>query len=135
MQMSKTILDDVAEKSVWFEMEGGGKVLLREISVDDFKSIRKQTIKKKVEFKRVEGKAERFEVEDVNEDLQNELFWDQVIVNWENLYSSQDKPIACTKENKIMLMTKSKRFAKFVSDSIKTLSESEADRAEVAEKN
>jgi len=119
----------------WFDMEGGGRVQLRVIDVDDWKAIRKQTVKKKVDFKKVEGTPGRFEFEEVNEDLQNELFWDHIILAWENFFDGKGNPIPCTKENKTLLMSKSIKFSRFVADAMTTLAASETTQAEQAEKN
>jgi hypothetical protein len=123
--------DEISAK--WFEMEGGGRLQLRIPSIADWKLIRKQTVRKKVEFKKVDGTPGRFEFEEINEDLQNDLFWDVAIVNFEN-FTNKGILIPCTKENKILLMTNSK-FAKFFSESFKTLTEDEAIQAEASEKN
>ncbi len=130
-----TVFDLSDSPGVWFEMDGGGRVKLRTIPAESFKEIRKKTVKKKEVFKKVEGTPWRFEYEDVNEDLQNELFWDYVIVDWEDFVDKEQKPIPCTKENKTKMMTRSVMFARFVADSLKTLSDSEAKEAEAAEKN
>ena len=118
-----------------FDMDGGGRVELRTLSYDVLKKINKQSTRKKVDFKKVEGTPGRFEYEEVNEDLQNELFWDYCIVSWENLFDSKEKEIPCTKDNKVLLMTKSVMFAKFISDSLQILTESETKQAEALEKN
>lgn len=130
-----TVFNLEEKQGVWFEMEDGGRVQLHALSTDEFKAIKKQTTKKKVDFKKVEGTPQRFEYEEVNEDLQNELFWDAVIVAWEKLFDGKGSIIPCTKENKIMLMNRSVKFAKFVSDGLKTISDSEAGQAAQAEKN
>jgi hypothetical protein len=117
----------------WFEAEDGGRLQLRIPTMADWKKIRKQTVRKKVEFKKVDGTPGRFEFEEVNEELQNELFWDIAIVNFEN-FTNKGTLIPCTKENKILLMTNSK-FAKFFSDSFKMLTEDEVRQAEISEKN
>lgn len=121
--------------SRFFEMEGGGRVQLRTISVSDFKAIQKQTVKKKVDFKKVDGTPGRFEYEAVDQDLQNELYWDAVIVSWENLVDKNEKPIPCNRENKTLLMTKSKKFLEFVVESLKALAEDEAAVQEEERKN
>jgi len=105
------------------------------MTADTLKAIRKQTVKKRAEYKRVEGKAERFDVEEVNEDLQNELFWDHIIMAWEQCFDPKGVPIPCTKENKILLMSRSAKFATFIGDALKTLGEAEAVQAAGAEKN
>jgi len=130
-----TLIDIEEPTSRFFEMEGGGRVQLRTISVADFKTIQKQTVKKKVDYKKVEGQAGRFEYEAVDQDLQNELYWDAVIVGWENLTDKNGKEIPCTRENKTLLMTRSKKFLEFVVESLKTLAEDEATAQEEAEKN
>ena len=120
---------------VWFDLDGGGRVQLRSISADDWKAIRKQTVKKKVDFKKIEGTPVRLEYEEVNEDLQNELFWDKVIVGWENLFDGKNVAIPCTRANKILLMMRSTKFAKFIGECLKTLSDDEAVQEEQEIKN
>jgi hypothetical protein len=138
-----TIIDTEEIIPKWFEMEGGGRVQLRTISVADFKAIQKQTVRKKVEYKKVEGTPARFEYEEIDQDLQNTLYWDKVIQSWDEFSFRHPEtgemilctPKTCTKENKVLLMTRSKKFLEFVVDSLKTLSEDEAARQESEEKN
>ena len=130
-----TVLNLEEKEGKWFEMEGGGKVELRSLSYDALKKIDKQVSVKRVDFKKVEGTPERFEYKETNEDLQNELFWDYCIISWEKLFDSKEKEIPCTKENKVLLMTKSVMFARFISDSLQILAESEAKQTEALEKN
>ena len=133
--MEGTILNLEETSGAWFSMDGGGRVELRTLSYDILKAITKQTTRKKVDFKKVEGTPGRFEYEEVNEDLQSELFWDYCIMGWENLFDSKEKPIPCTKENKVLLMTRSAQFAKFIAESLETLGTDEKEQAEVIEKN
>jgi hypothetical protein len=130
-----TVFNLDEKPGVFFDMDGGGRVQLRSIDVDDWKAIRKQTVRKKVDFKKVDGTPGRFEYEEVNEDLQNELFWDKVIVSWENFLDGKGVSIPCTKENKILLMSRSAKFAKFVGECLKQIAEDEGIQAEQAEKN
>jgi hypothetical protein len=130
-----TVFDLSENPGVWFDMEGGGRVQLKTLAAEDLKAIRKQSAKKRVEYKRIEGKAERFDVEDVDEDAQNQLFWDHVIMSWEKFFDSKGEPIPCTKENKVLLMQRSIKFARFVTEAMKTLSEDETAQAEATEKN
>ena len=130
-----TLIDIEEPISRFFEMEGGGRVQLRTISVADFKAIQKQTVKKKVDYKKVEGQAGRFEYEAVDQDLQNELYWDAVIVGWENLTDKNGKEIPCNRETKTLLMTRSKKFLDFVVESLKTLAEDDAAAKEAEAKN
>ena len=130
-----TVLNIEEIAGAWFEMEGGGRVQLRSMTAIAMKAIHRQTVEKKAEYKRVEGKAERFEFETVNDDLQSELFWDYIIVGWENLFDSKNTPISCTKENKLLLMSRSAKFANFVSESLKKINDDEAKEAETTLKN
>lgn len=128
---------DISDKPAgyWFDLEGGGRIQLRPMNVDILKDVRKQTIKRKVEYKRVDGKAERFEIEDINEDLQSELFWDYVIMAWENLLDADEKPIPCTKENKMLLLTHSAKFVAVINEALRKITEDEDIKLEEAEKN
>ena len=130
-----TIIDTEELIPRFFEMEGGGRVQLKTISVSDFKSIQKKTVRKKVDYQKVGGTPGRFEYEDVDQDLQNELYWDAVIVGWENLVDKNGKEIPCNKETKTLLMTRSKKFLDFVVESLKTLAEDEAQAQETERKN
>jgi len=58
-----------------------------------------------------------------------------VIISWENFYDSKEKEIPCTKENKVLLMTRSPQFAKFIADSLETLGKDEIEQTAVIEKN
>lgn len=131
--MTVFLLDERA--GVWFDLEGGGRVHLRPMTPDTIKAIRKQTVKRRVEYKRIEGKAERFEVEEIDEDLQNALFWDHIILGWENILDGRSEEIPCTRETKTLLMSRSAAFARFIGESLKTLNEAESDAAEADEKN
>ena len=130
-----TILNMEETSGAWFEMDGGGRVQLRTLTYNALKQITKQSTRKQVTFKKVEGTPGRFEYEDVDEDLKNELFWDHCIVAWENLFDSKEKAIPCNKENKILLMTRSSQFLKFITSSLEVLSKDEEDHTQAAEKN
>jgi hypothetical protein len=96
----------------WFDFKDGGRVCLRVCAGGDLRTIRKQTVTIKKEWK--DGK--RVIDEDVNTDLQNELIWDFCIVDWEKFFDVEKKPIPCTKENKLLLMDKSIKFSSFIGD-------------------
>ena len=119
----------------WFELEDGGRIRLKNLTADDLKEIRKQTVKKRVDFKKVDGTPGRFEYEEVDRDLENVLFWEKVIVDWENFFDAKKKPIPCTKENKLLLMGRSQKFIRVVTDFLKVLTDDDAEQAERAEKN
>lgn len=128
---------DLEEKNegAWFDLDGGGRIQLRMLRPEILKDIRRQTNKKTVEYKRVDGKAERFEVEKEDEDLFHELFWDHCIVAWENFVDSKGKEIPCTKENKLLLLMRSIKFAEIINDCLKKLGIDEAKKAAGLEKN
>jgi len=130
-----TLIDTEELIPRFFEMEGGGRVQLKTISVSDFKAIQKKTVRKKVDYQKVGGTPGRFEYEDVDQDLQNDLYWDAVIVGWENLVDKNGVDIPCTRENKNLLMTRSKKFLDFVVESLKTLADDDAAAKEAAGKN
>ena len=98
---------------------------------DDFRNIRKQTLKKKVEYKN----GQRFQIEVIDEDLENQLLWDFCIIGWENFFDASGNPIPCTKENKILLMGKSIKFSRFVLDCLNKIAEIETEQSEVERKN
>ena len=120
-----------------FHMLGGGTVYLRVCAGDDLREIRKKTVKKAKEYKRIDGNLQRLTFEEVDEELQSQLIWDFCIVNWENLYSDKEKTklIPCTTENKLKLMGKSLTFSKFVGESLQTLRGDDEVKAEEIEKN
>ena len=130
-----TVFDLTGEVGKWFELEDGGRIQLKNLTADDLKEIRKQTVKKRVDFKKVDGTPGRFEYEEVDRDLENVLFWEKVIVDWENFFDIKKKPIPCTKENKLLLMGRSQKFIKIVTDFLKVLTEDDSEQAERAEKN
>lgn len=134
MSESKGIIFDIGgdlNPGILFDMEGGGKVRLRVCAGEDFRNIRKQTLKKKVEYKN----AQRFAYDDIDEDLENKLLWDFCIIDWENLFDASGSPIPCIKENKVLLMGKSIKFSRFVLDSLNKLAEINSEQVEAESKN
>jgi len=130
-----TIINIDENKSQLFEMEGGGKVYLKAITSEEFNAINKKTTKKKVEYRKVDGTASRFEYEEIDYDLRAELFYDAAIIDWENFVDASGNEIPCTKENKMLFMNKSVAFSKFIADSIKILTDDTTRENEEAEKN
>ncbi len=120
-----------------FTMDGGGIVYLRVCAGDDLKDIRKKTVEKKKEYKRVDGNLQRLTFEEVDEDLQSQMVWDFCIVKWENFFADEAKtiPIPCTPENKLKLMGRSLVFSKFVGECLQTLRGTLENEEEVVEKN
>jgi hypothetical protein len=137
-------IDDLdAKKEKWFAMDGGGKVQFRTITQSEWRSIQKQTVKRKVDYKKVDGTPGRFEYDEINSELQNELFWDASIVSWDGFSFKHPEtkavitctPESCTRENKLLLVLNSKKFLSFANEAIKELSDDETAQAKAAEKN
>ena len=127
---------DLEEKpATWFEMEGGGRVQLKTLTAPGWKAIREQSVKVVPEYRKLDGKWERFEVEQKDDDLQNKLFWDAAIVAWENLFDGKGEAIPCTPENKVLLMLTQPKFSGFIGECVATLTKDENSRAEASEKN
>ena len=87
-----------------------GYIEMRIMGAETLKAINKRTTKKRIEYKR----GQRFEVEDKNEDLENELIWDYCITGWSMLVDADGKEEKCNKDNKVKYMTKSPKFMMFV---------------------
>lgn len=115
----------------WYEMEGGGEICLRVCAGDDYKAIRKQTVRRKVEWKM----GTRVEYDITDDEKQSELLWDFSIVDWKNIFDANKVEIPCNKENKKLLMGKSLFFSKFVSDKLSEMTEELAEVKEEEEKN
>jgi len=130
-----TIFDLDEKPATWFEMEGGGRVQLKTLSSEGWKAIRAKSVKVVPEYQKLDGKWERFEVEKKDDDLQNNLFWDAVIVAWENLLDGKMQEIPCTAENKTLLMLTQPKFSKFIGECVETLTKDESARAAASEKN
>ena len=136
---SKGVVFDLDELNpgTAFDMKGGGKVWLRVCAGDDLRDIRKKTVKKKVEYRKVDGIMQRISFEDVDDDLQSQMVWDFCIVKWENFFADEAKsvPIPCNTENKLKLMGRSLVFSKFVGECLQTLRGTLELENEIVEKN
>jgi len=108
----------------------------RTIPLSKLREWRKKTTVPKVEYHTVEGidRPYRYESEDVNDDKLFELMWDYQIHDW-NIKDTENKPIPCNKESKLLLISNSLEFSNFALSSIKKLNEDEAIRQEQSEKN
>ena len=126
---------EIDEVGKWVDLDGGGRIQLRSVTAAKFKEINRLTVKKRTEFKKVEGTPARFDVEDKNEDLATELFWDHAIVAWEKFNDPDGKAIPCTKENKIKYINGSSKFLRLVNEALKTIADAEAEDAKAEEKN
>ena len=105
----------------WFDLPDGGRICLRILSLETALSISEA--------------GQRFEVEDVNENKNLELTWDNIILEWEGIKTADGKPLPCTAEMKAKLMRGSPSFAKIVRDNLNHLNELEGTREEIERKN
>ncbi len=134
--MSEEIIGSIFDISdlnpgMWFEFEGGSRVCLRICAGDDLREIRKQSTKKKVEYR----SGQRISYTITDDDLENKLLWDFCIVNWENFFDANNTPIHCNTDTKSLLMGKSIKFGRFVSECLETLTTVEEESKEKSEKN
>lgn len=120
---------------IWFKFDENdpesGEVGIRPLNPARREEIRKKSVKKRVEYK----KGQRFEVEDVNDDLFSELLWDYSITGWNGLVDDDGKEIPCTSENKVFLMRNHVGFARFIGDKMERLSEEYEGRLSVENEN
>ena len=108
---------------------------LRNVTLAEFKAIRKQTVTKRAEYHQINNeKPFRYDVEDTDEDKADELLWDYQIAAW-NIVDDNGKKIKCTKENKLLLMGNSSEFVTFVVKNLNQLAKDDAARQEKSEKN
>lgn len=128
---------DLEEKTEcgWFDLEGGGRLQLRLLSIDDIREMRKQCVKTIPEYPKIDGEYRRFEGTEFNTDLWREIMWDKTIMSWEQVFDKNEIPIPVTRENKVLLMTRVAKFNKAYEDGLKALKESDAKKAATLEKN
>lgn len=107
-----------------------GSVTLRACPADVSSDMEKKTTTRRIEYKR----GQRFEVVDRREEKWKELFYDYVIVGWEDV-KANGKPLECNAANKLTLMGKSPVFATFVADCLEKLNNNMLERKELVEKN
>ena len=117
----------------WFEHPNhkGSKICLRVCASSDLERIHKDTMKKKVEYRR----GNRFEVEKIDEKKRSDLTWIFCIVDWERIFDEDGNEIECTDENKILLMQQAPTFTSWVASCLEELNEDDVTRQEDAEKN
>ncbi len=111
-------------------------VELRNLSVDDFRQLRKKTTTHKVDYWRGDkkGKPHRFEVNEFDEDQLYELMWDKQIVDW-NILDTDGNIIPCNYDNKLLMVGNSVEFSAWVVDCLNTLAKDELKKKEDLEKN
>ena len=108
---------------IWFKFDDNdpesGDICIRILNPEKREEIRNRAVKKREKFKH----GQRYEIEDMNEELYTRLLWDYSIVAWENLVDDDGKTIECNADNKVFLMQNHVGFASFVGEKINSLSE------------
>lgn len=127
-------LTDKEEKGR-FDLKDGGWIDLRLLSLQDVKDLRDACVKTVAEYPMLDGKYQRFERMDFNSDLWNEMRYDRTITAWGDIFDKNEKPIPCTKEMKVALMTKVPEFIEAYTNGMKALKDAEEARVKVQEKN
>ena len=108
-----------------------GGVTIRLANGKVIAEIDKKCTKKSVKYHR----GQRHEITEDNEELRSQMLWDYVITGWAGLEDNEGMEITCTKENKIMLMQGSVKFAGFVGDCVEQLTADSNIHDEELEKN
>jgi len=107
-------------------------VTIRLANGDILDQINKKCTKKTVQFRR----GQRHEVIEEDEDRRSILLWDYVILGWSGLVDDKTgDDIPCTKDNKVLLMKGSVKFASFIGNAVEKLTEDSDLYNEVLEKN
>jgi len=130
-----TVFDIEEKEGTWFDMEGGGRVKLRPVGVEKYLHIVSVTTKQLPFVHEVNGKTEVLTYEKHDQELYIRMINDEIIMEWENLFDKNEKPIPCTLDNKVLLKVKSKVFREFVDEKVSLLEKAEAKQAEALEKN
>ena len=118
-----------------FDLKGGGWVELRLLSLQDIKDMRDACIKTVPEYVLLEGNYQRFERTEINNDLWDEMRWDRSIVAYGDIFDKNEKPVPCTKEMKVLLMTKVTEFIQAYTEGMKALKDADNKKYEVTEGN
>ncbi len=117
---------------VWFQFkDDNAAVCLKALSISDSQKMREQYTKIRYEYRGGESIA----IEDIDEKLKFELIADICIVDWKNIIDAEEKIIPCNKDMKILLMSKSIKFANFVTKNLNTLNILREKQAEAERKN
>lgn len=124
------------EQSGSFELPGGGTLELRLLSVADLKQLRDTCVKITPEYPKLDdGQYHRFEGLQWDKDLWDALAWDLTIKSWSKLFDRDGNEIPVTRDNKVLLMTRSAQFRQAYDDGMKALKEAEKEALKEQEKN
>lgn len=138
---------DLTEKTEngTFDLRGGGTLSLRLLNARDMKEMNESCIKRVSEYPYLpvmkDGEPTgvsqyvRFERQEINQDLWNDMLYDRTITGWTGITGPDDKAIECKKENKVRMMMFSPDFREAYDTGMKALKEAEASRREAEQKN
>lgn len=118
-----------------FDLPDGGWVELRLLTAKDLKDMREACAKVIPEYPLLDGKYQRFERTEFNNDLWDEMRYDRTITAWGDIYDKNEKPIPCTKEMKGLLMTSVVEFIKAYNEGMKALKGADEQKSEAQEGN
>jgi len=131
----------------WFDFDGDdvpeserGRVKVRAYDQEIITEIAEKYLERKVEYKRKSkrGELQRIEYLDVSKDnqrKQKEDLWDFIVMDWVNFYDALGSEIPCTRENKVLFMSKNPAFYQFVDKCLERLTPDVNEEVEEAEKN
>jgi hypothetical protein len=124
-----------------FETDKKGKTLswvkVRAYSNDILSQIRNECVKNEVEYKAAKkyGQLQRIEYQKTDDERMKHLLWDYVIMDWSGFVDPSGNPIACSKENKIKLMSQWPAFSTFIDKCLERLTPDVNAEVEASEKN
>jgi len=128
-------LEFAKDEGAWFEIKGGGRLRLRLLDSEDIKAMRNACIKKNVEYPLLGEKYQRFENQEIDEDLWNQMLWDRTILDWEGILDAKERPIPVTAENKVLLMEHVPVVIDAYGKGLKALKDADKQKQEELEKN
>jgi hypothetical protein len=120
--------------------EGAGEVCIRAMDADVMKGIKSKTSKtvEKIVLNTKSKAMERIQYEDQTPEQREEesnAVWDYVIQDWRGILDKNGDEIACTSENKKLIMRKSLQFVWFAARCLHLVTRTNVDKVEGAEKN
>ena len=129
------------ENTRWFDVPNDpdkGRVKIKHLSPEELADINDQSFKKKINYKANKGKKEGFTPDiDIKEDPKTyrELPVKLAVIDWENFFDKDDKPMDCTPENIERAIRQIDGFTTLVNDAREQLAKDIAKEKEDQLKN
>lgn len=121
------IFDIEENPGIWLDFPGGGRVQLRNPSVQDMLEIRKVCTDNKPFLQ--DGRVYNHEVMDMVRHF--ELYYDKAIIDWDGFFDKKSQPIPCTTQNKLILVhLAASGFKSFVDKVLEDLAKADAQKVE-----